>query len=214
MSETLNHPAPERLEAFVEDALDGADQAVVGSHLATCERCQTEVAELRSLFEALSTLPELSPSMGFADRVMKGVRVRRPVMELVNEWIERMTPATDRGWAIATALVAMPVLVVGFVAWWILSHPEVSVQGLWLVANVMVGEAAASAWQWTVGTVASSNLALWTASALDLAAALGRGGLGLAAVMFATMTVLSVYVLYENLFRTSARRTEHASFLF
>jgi len=214
LSETLNHPTPERLEAFVEDGLDGADRAVVASHLTTCARCHTEVAELRSLFEALADLPELSPSMGFANRVMQSVRVRRPVMERVNEWIERLTPSTDRGWAIATALIAMPVLALGVVAWWIFSQPEVSVQSIWLVTTVMAGEVTAGAWQWAWTRFAASNLAIWTGVLLDSAASLGRGGLGLAAVMFATMTVASVYVLYENLFRTHARRTEHASFLF
>lgn len=214
MRETADHPTPERLEAFVEDGLDGADRAVVGSHVATCDRCRTEVTELRSLFEALAGLPELAPSIAFADRVMQGVRVRRPVMERVNEWIERLTPSTDRGWAFATALVAMPVVALAVVAWWILSHPEVSVESLWLVSTVMLGEATAGAWQWAWARFAASNLAFWAGSLLDSAASLGRGGLGLAAVMFATMTVASVYVLYENLFRTHARRTEHASYLF
>jgi hypothetical protein len=48
-----------------------------------------------------------------------------------------------------------------------------------------------------------------------MAESLGRGELGLAAVMFgATMTAASVYVLYENLFRPRTRRAEHASFVF
>lgn len=214
MSETLNHPSPDRLEALVEATLDGAAQAVVESHLATCERCQAEVADLRSLFEALSALPEVAPSAGFADRVMKGVRVRRPVLAWLNEWIERLTPATNRGWAIAAAVVAMPVLASTALVWWLLSHPEVSVESLWLVASTMMSEGLSSGWQWVWASLAGSGLAVWASGLMDLAESLGRGGLGLAAVMFATLTVGSVYVLYQNLFRTNARRTEHASYLF
>lgn len=214
MSETLNHPSPDRLEALVEATLDGADQAVVESHLATCERCRAEVADLRSLFEALSALPEVAPSAGFANRVMKGVRVRRPVLAWLNEWIERLTPDTNRGWAIAAAVVAMPVLASTALVWWLLSHPEVSVESLWLVASAMMSEGLSSGWQWVWASLAGSGLAVWASSLMDLAESLGRGGLGLAAVMFATLTVGSVYVLYQNLFRTNARRTEHASYLF
>lgn len=214
MSDNLNHPATERLEAYVEETLDGAEQSVVESHLTTCARCQTEVSELRSLFAALGSLPELSPSVGFADRVMKDVVVRRPVLEWVTEWVERLTPDSDRGWAIATAVVAMPVLASATLVWWILSQPGVSAQNLMMFASSMVGEAVSSGWQWVWVTFAGSNLAAWTGGLLEVAGSLGRGGLGLAAVMFATMTVASIYVLYQNLFRPQTGRAEHASYIF
>jgi anti-sigma factor RsiW len=214
LSETLNHPAPDRLEALVEDTLDRAEKAVVESHLATCERCQVEVADLRSLFEALAALPEVAPSAGFADRIMKGVRVRRPVLDWVNEWIERLTPDTNRGWAVAAAVVAMPALVTSALTWWLLSHPEVSAQRLWLVASALVGDALSAGWQWAWASFAGSGLAVWANGLLELAESLGRGGLGLAAIMFATLTIGSVYVLYQNLFRTNGRRTQHASYTF
>jgi anti-sigma factor RsiW len=214
LSETLNHPTPDRLEALVEDTLDRADRAVVESHLATCERCQVEVADLRSLFEALASLPEVTPSVGFADRVMKGVRVRRPLLDRVVEWIERLAPDTNRGWAIATAVVAMPVLVSSALVWWLLSHPEVSAQRLWLVASALVGDAMSAGWQWAWASFAGSGLAAWANGLLEIAASLGHGGLALAALMFTTLTVGSVYVLYQNLFRANGRRAQHASYSF
>lgn len=210
----LNHPTPDRLEAYVERTLDEADRAVMESHLAGCVRCETEVAELRTLFEALAAMPELSPSTGFADRVLQGVRIRRPVLEWLNDWIERLTPSTNRGWALTTAVVAMPALVTAALAWWVLSHPAVTGQELWLFATSRAAGALAAGWQVTLSTFAGSTLAVWLASLLDLAESVGRGGLGLAAVMFATMTLGSVYVLYENLFRPNARRAEHASYSF
>jgi hypothetical protein len=214
LSETLNHPTPDRLEALVEDTLDRGDKAVVESHLATCERCQVEVADLRSLFEALAALPEVAPSVGFADRVMKGVRVRHPVWDWLNAWIDRVTPATNRGWAIAAAAVALPVLASSALVWWLLSHPEVSAERLWLVASALIGEGLSTGWQWAWANFAGSGLAAWANGLLEIVESLGRGGLGLAAVMFATLTIGSVYVLYQNLFRTNGRRTQHASYIF
>jgi hypothetical protein len=214
VSDRLNHPTEERLEAYVEKTLVGAEQSLVESHLTNCGRCQAEVSELRSLFEALGSLPEVAPPAGFADRVMRDVRVRRPVFEWVGEWVDRLTPSTDRGWAIATAAAAVPVLASATLVWWILSQPGVSAHNIMVVASATASEAVSSGWQWLWVTFAGSNLAAWTGGLLELAQALGRGGLGLAAVMFATMTVASIYVLYENLFRPQTRRAEHASYLF
>jgi anti-sigma factor RsiW len=214
LSETLNHPMPDRLEAYVEGSLDGADAAVLESHLASCARCESEVVEIRSLFDALAALPELAPSAGFAERVMKDVRVRQPVLERVNQWLDRLAPSTNRGWAIATAMVAMPALVATAGLWWLLSHPSVTAQGLWLFATTQGAEALGAGWQWGLTMFAGSALAAWLSGVLELAASLGRGGLGMALATFATMTVVSVYVLYENLFRPTARRADHASYSF
>jgi anti-sigma factor RsiW len=214
LSGTLNHPTADRLEAYVERNLDGGDEAVVRSHLATCSRCQVEVAELQSLFEALSGLPQLSPSTGFADRVMVGVRVRRPLYDRVADWVEGFLPTTNRGWALAAAAVAAPVLTSTVLVWWILSQPGVSAQALAVVGVGMAGEALGTGWAWLWTAFAGSSLAAYLTALANLAASVGRGGLGLAAVMFATFTFGSIYVLYENLFRTNARRTEHASYTF
>lgn len=214
MNDMPNHPSPDRLEAYVERALDRADSAVVESHLASCARCETEVAELRSLFEVLAALPELSPSAGFAKRVMRDVRVRQPVLDWLNEWIERLTPSTNRGWALASAVVAMPVLLTAALAWWVLSHPAVTGPELWLFATAQASQALDAGWQFALSSFTGSTVAAWLAGLMELAESVGRGGLGLAAVMFATLTLGSVYVLYENLFRPNARRAEHASYSF
>jgi anti-sigma factor RsiW len=214
LSETLNHPPAERLEAFVEDSLDKADRVVVRSHLSICTRCQTEVAELQTLFEALSALPEVAPSAGFADRVMAGVRVRRPLLERVAEWIERYAPDTNRGWALTTAAIGAPVLVSAAMVWWILSQPGVSAQNLLLFGGALASDALATGGQWIWARMATSNAAAWISSLIEVVGSLGRGELGLAAVMFATMTFGSAYVLYQNLFRTNARRTHHVSYTF
>jgi anti-sigma factor RsiW len=214
VNENLNHPSAERLNAYVENVLDEGDGAVVASHLLGCEGCRTEVAELRSLFDALAGLPELVPSAGFAGRVMARVRVRRPLLERALEWLERLAPSTTRGWVLATGVAALPVLATCAIGWWLLSHPGVTPQTLWLMASSLTEQAMSSGWQWAWARLAGTTLAATAGALLEAGESLGRGGLGLAAVMFATLTLGSLYILYQNLFRTDERRTEHATYVF
>ena len=210
----LNHPSTERLQAFVEESLPGAERAVVDSHLARCSGCAQEVAEFRSLFTALGDLPTFEPAEGFADRIMTNVRVRQPAWAAASAWLDRVTPQSTRGWAAAAAVFALPVLGATLLMAWLLSQPGVSVQGLWTVATVVAEDAAVGASQWLWAQLSTSVLAAWAARALEFLGTVGRGQLGLAFVMFATATAGSVYILYQNLFRTQQqRRIEHASYV-
>src|SRR5690606_15160866 len=104
------HPTPERLESYVEGALDDAERAVIESHLVTCARCQAEADEWKAVFAALSSLPRFAPSPGFADRVMAGVQVRQPWTVRVMDLLRRLVPSGTTGWLLATALLALPVV--------------------------------------------------------------------------------------------------------
>ena len=220
MSERLNHPTTERLQAFVEETLDGAERAVVESHLTTCGECHTEVDELRLLFQALGSLPELDPAPGFADRVMRHVRVPRPASAwagataAVEGWLERIAPKSTRGWAAASAVFALPVIGATVLMAWLLSQPGVSAQGLWTFLAALAGDAATGTGQWVWAQLSSSVLAVWATRAAEYLGTVGRGEMGLAVVMFTTLTAGSIYVLYQNLFRTrQPRRIEHASYV-
>ncbi|HUG42118.1 MAG TPA: zf-HC2 domain-containing protein [Longimicrobiales bacterium] len=214
MSETLKHPDQERLQAFVEESLDGADAAVVASHLATCPRCRVEVEELQTLFGMLSSLAYHAPAAGFADRIMAGVRVRRPWFAVVEEWLERLAPKTARGWAFTSAMVALPAVATTALVWWLMTRPGVTVQGLWVISSDFASRALIGARGWAWARFADSTLAGWVTSTAELVAAAGRGGIGLGVVMFATLMAASIWILYQNLFRTEARRTDYASFVF
>lgn len=214
MSETLRHPDHERLQAFVEESLDETSAAGVDAHLAGCARCRVEVEELQSLFGMLATMAYHAPAMGFADRVMAGVRVRQPWFARIEEWLARLAPRTTGGWAVTSAMVALPVVATTSLVWWLLSRPGVTAQGLWVMATDFAGRAATGAWAWLWPRLAESTLAGWVTVASEAAASVGRGGLGLGAVMFATLTAASVWILYQNLFRTKERRTDYASFVF
>ena len=46
----------DRLSALIDGELDGAERDRAYAHLASCEPCRTEAAELRALKKKLSTL--------------------------------------------------------------------------------------------------------------------------------------------------------------
>ena len=217
MHESMTHPDTERLHGFVEDSLDDAARSTVDAHLLACSRCSEEVAELRSLFMAFESLPELAPSAGFADRVMTHVRVRRPAFAWATDlwaWLDRITPTTTRGWALAAALLALPVVGGSLLIGWLLSQPGVTPQSLWVVGSGLTSEALGSSWQAVLNQVTTSTIAVYAAQLFELLGSIGRGEIGLAVVMFATATAASIYVLYQNLFRTGTRRMNNASYVF
>lgn len=217
MNESTLHPSPERLHDLVEDSLDAGERAHLDRHLVACERCRSEVDELKSLFAAFSTLPSLSPSPVFADRVMARVRVPRPVMGWVSDWagaLERLTPQTTRGWAAASGVFALPIIALTLVGWWILSQPGVTPQSLWMVVSGVTGDAVTTGSQWLWAQLSASAAAAYVARVLELVGSIGRGEIGLALVGFAIATAGSSYVLYQNLFRNTPRRNEHASYVF
>ena len=52
----------ERLSALIDGELDGAERDRASAHLASCEQCRTEAAELRALKQKLSTLLSRAPA--------------------------------------------------------------------------------------------------------------------------------------------------------
>jgi anti-sigma factor RsiW len=52
----------DRLSALIDGELDGAERDRAHAHLASCERCRTEAAELRALKQKLRALVEGAPA--------------------------------------------------------------------------------------------------------------------------------------------------------
>ncbi len=69
----LEHPAIERLSAYLEHELSEEDTAEVDSHLADCPACQAHLESLRHALDVLRALPELEAPPGFTERVMTRV---------------------------------------------------------------------------------------------------------------------------------------------
>jgi len=204
------HPTPDLLESYVEGALDDSERVVIESHLVMCTRCQAEVDEWKALFTALSSLPRFAPSPGFADRVMAGVTVRRPLSVRVLELLRRLIPTGTAGWLLVTALLALPVVVTGGLLTWLLSRPGITPLTLWLFVRDRVSDGIMS----LAGRASASLLENSTAQLLweffqRVIAGADSARLGVAAAMFAVLTVIALWILYDNLFRTSTREKHH-----
>lgn len=204
------HPTPDLLESYVEGALDDSERVVIESHLVMCTRCQAEVDEWKALFTALSSLPRFAPSPGFADRVMAGVMVKRPFSVRVLELLRRLIPTGTVGWLLVTAVLALPVVVTGGLLTWLLSRPGITPLTLWLFVRDRVSDGIMS----LAGRASASLLENSTAQLVweffqRVVAGADSARLGAAAAMFAVMTVVALWILYDNLFRTSTREKHH-----
>jgi anti-sigma factor RsiW len=209
MNDGMLHPTPDRLEAYVEGSLDDSDRAVLESHIVSCTRCQVEVDEWRAIFAALAALPAIEPSAGFVDRVMAEVHVHRPWMVRVADLLRRLVPTSPVGWLVTMTILSLPLLVGGSTLAWILSRPTITPTGLALFVRDRVGDALLSLSGRVLLMIMENDtaLGLWT-SAKSLLANVSAAKLGAAAAMFAVLMVVSLWVLYDNLFRTSTRE-EH-----
>lgn len=71
---TRQHLTPDEIELWAQGLL-GAARTM---HLAACSLCLAEAERERKIIVALAQLPRYAPAEGFADRVMKRVRVPTP----------------------------------------------------------------------------------------------------------------------------------------
>lgn len=215
MTDGQFHPTPDRLEALAEGSLPDAERAVLESHLITCSRCQMEVEDWRALFGLLASLPQIEPASGFADRVMSRVRVRRPWTARVAALLSRLLPGTTAGWALLTSLLALPVVATGSVFAWIVSHPGVTPSMLLLFARDRAFEAGLSLAGRAAGSLMETGIAIWILQAVeDLLESGGMAQVGLAAAVFGTLTIVSAWILYQNLIRTPTREARYVSYSF
>ncbi len=130
MSDSILHPNTERLQSFAEGILGEGDRVVLESHLLGCPDCTGQVEEWRALFSMLSELPQYTPSIHFADNVMRGVQLPDPwyvrALVVVGDRVQKFAPKTTRGWAFATAFMALPFTAFALVATWLLSKPYIT----------------------------------------------------------------------------------------
>jgi predicted anti-sigma-YlaC factor YlaD len=215
LSDSLLHPGPDQLEAYVEGTLDTSDSAVVDSHLMSCARCQGEIEEWRSLFAVLSSMPRLAPTPLFADRVMARVDLALPLPARVAAFLARLVPKSTTGWALAAAMLSLPVVVIAAAVSWLATQPWVSTQALALFLTERLARGAAGLAVNVGQQILATGPALWVTSYLQ--ALLGTGTtieIGAIVAGFGTALVVSVWILYRNLFHAPSRDTGYASYSF
>jgi anti-sigma factor RsiW len=219
VNEDMHHPEPEALEALAAGSLPAADRATVASHVETCGPCGAEVEEFRLLFAALADLPRLAPSTAFADRVMARVRVA-PVPAVVPDGVpfadrlRALVPGKRLRWALAATFTGLPVVTVGAALAWLVTHPNLSAQALWIFATQRVESAIAVAAPWIMEQLAATRAAGWLGAFGRGLATIDPGRLGVAASVLLVLTGVSAWVLYSNLIRTPTRERHHVSYSF
>ena len=210
------HPAADRLEAFVEGTLENGDRVVLESHLLSCQACQVQVEEWRALFAALATLPQFEPSIGFANRVMAQVRVapRAAWQEWAaraNALVARVAPKTNYGWSLAVALLALPILLGGGAIAWLVSNSYVSPEMVLGFTRESMVEGLQGIGSTVIGSIMQTDIAAWVVA--NVGAVIGTAGAtGIGAILAGAgaTTVLSIWVLYRNLFRSPSRESDYA----
>lgn len=223
-----HHPTADQLEALADGALDRADRVTVESHLLGCPACRSAADEWHALFAALASLPQLQPSVGFADRVMADVRVAGAAgwqrawqsawqhgSERAGALIARVTPQSTFGWGLAVALLALPALLGAGAIAWLVSESYLTPTTIWAWTTGAMVEGLQGMGATTITAVMQTDLAAWAvARGAEFINDAGMSGIGAIAAIAGMTTVLSVWILYKNLFRTPARENDYATFSF
>ena len=212
-----------RLRAPVAVALVGAallptaldDARLVRAAGAPDTRDRDAEFNSRERFSREELVERLNRAVDEADRVLAGVRVRRPWPARAAALLARLWPRGTRGWALAAAFLAFPVVLGGALAGWLLTRPGVTPWALWVFVRDRAGEALGALAARAASGVLESTLVLRAVQAVEsLVTRAGVEALGAAAALFATLMLVSAWVLYQNLFRTPSRGAHHVSLSF
>jgi hypothetical protein len=101
----------ERLQDYLDETLEAAEQAQVSAHVAGCDACRRELDELRKLVALVGSLDELPEPMGF----LQGVRERIDTPTVWERIRGLLTQPLRPG-----VSVAIPVIIVAFVGVFVL----------------------------------------------------------------------------------------------
>lgn len=219
------HPASDTLEAYAEGTLETGYSAVLESHLLGCEGCRLDVDEWRALFASLKSLSRFAPTEGFTERVMARVRIPEPKVawsaralaqvHTAGQRVERWLPHTTRAWALVAAMLALPVLIGGAIVTWLITRSYVTVDSLYVAAVGTVDNGAHRLGTAIVEGALSTDVAAWlTTNLAELVQTAGMRGLGALLGVAAMLTMLSIWVLYRNLFRSPTRETSYVTYSF
>jgi hypothetical protein len=227
----MYHPTADRLEAFAEGGLDRGEHVVIESHLLGCAQCQAQVDEWHALFAALEGLQQFEPAPDFADRVMAGVRLAprtawRTSVASTRSWaggqlgaaaaaVERVLPKSTFGWSLATALLALPLVLGVALVVWLADQAYATPSAIWAyVSNSAVDAIRAFGANALVAAMQTDVVAWLVMQGGELLETAGARGVGALLAMASAATMLSIWVLYRNLFRTPTRETNYVTYSF
>ena len=196
---TTTHLAAEARERIGMGGEPGPGES---RHLASCERCRREIAEIGSLQERFAALLVLVPSTGFANRVMARVQLPAPRWSRALAGLRTHPPRVA-----AIAATAVGAVIGTFV--WLTTYPQVTPG---VVAKLVYERTTGLVWQGVVAVgrvVYDSGLAtLIGAFRADLNAWSAVGALATLTLvgMISMWMLLRLMVVSPSAIRTGVRR--------
>lgn len=133
----MTRPSGSHLTADEIDAcLSGAVAPEVQDHLDQCQACLEQLRADREIAELIAGLPLVSPSAGFADRVMAQVSIPDPFAIRSLQATRRRLFATPKSLAVAAGLALLLLSSMAASVIWSMAHQETLVAfGSWLFAQ-------------------------------------------------------------------------------
>jgi len=61
------------LHLYIDNTLTSGEKQMVEGHLKECPTCQAELKPLYSIIKMVGSLPEISPPLGFTEKVMSKI---------------------------------------------------------------------------------------------------------------------------------------------
>jgi hypothetical protein len=126
------HLSPDDIDLWLDGTLD-AERA---RHLDACRACLELALAEREIVEQVSALPPMTPTTGFADRVMQSVVVPDPFAIRSLAAARRRLFATPRAAAVAAGLTLLLLgSMAGSIVWTLGHRDTLAALGSWLVAQ-------------------------------------------------------------------------------
>ena len=193
------HLSAEDLDAWLAGALSPDAQA----HLERCPECLERAQAEQEIVGLLASLPLMSPSAGFADRVMLSVAVPDPFALRSLESARRRVFATRKTAALAAGIAVMAICSMAASIVWTLGHQQtLAALGSWLA-----GEAGRAAWLAVRGVASNFIEQPWYAGLRNLAAHPTR--LGVASAL-ASLAYIGAIVAFRRLLALPTQGVAHA----
>lgn len=206
---SFGHVPQWTLELFAEDALPAEERDEVRAHVDRCGHCTAELEASRAFLASLAGLHAFEPPAGFADAVMARVNLRpegSPVLVRVRRWL----PVTRRGWMTLFGIMMAPLGSLVALAAWLLSHPLVTVGGLWSMGQEWGEEAGRSLLSGVSRLAVESGAWEWGTRVVETVWANPFGTVTLVMAFMALATPVSAWSLVR-LLRTPVGGAAHAN---
>ena len=127
-----SHLSADEIEAWIA----GAPSSEVQQHLEDCRACLEQVQADREIAEQIRSLPLMSPSEDFADRIMASVIIPDPFAIRSMQATRRRLFATRRSFAAAASLLVVLLgSMAGSIAWSLANQETMAQLGSWLFAQ-------------------------------------------------------------------------------